>query len=133
MATHRRVRNLEDLNENNNERDWTFKQFNCTHPFTFDGRGNSNAVEDWIQDIEEILSVLECTDRQKVRLAAFKLIGETKRWWNSKKAIREASGTGEVSWPHFKQNFFDRFFPKVDREARALDFTNLVQGTMKAR
>ncbi|KAF5477561.1 hypothetical protein F2P56_004187, partial [Juglans regia] len=100
---------------------------------TFDGRGDSNAAEDWIQDIEEIFSVLECTDQQKVRFAAFKLIGEAKRWWNSEKAIREAGGTGEVSWPHFKQNFFDRFFPKVDREARAREFTNLVHGTMMVR
>ncbi|XP_040999292.1 uncharacterized protein LOC121245045 [Juglans microcarpa x Juglans regia] len=133
MAARRRVRNLEDLNENNNERDCTFKQFNRIHPPTFDGRGDSNAAEDWIQDIEEIFSVLECTDQQKVRFAAFKLIGEAKRWWNSEKAIREAGGTGEVSWPHFKQNFFDRFFLKVDREARAREFTNLVQGTMTVR
>ncbi|KAF5459719.1 hypothetical protein F2P56_019641, partial [Juglans regia] len=124
---------MEDVNENNNESGCTFEQFNRTHPPTFDGRVDSNATEDWIQDIEEIFSVLECTDQQKVRFAAFKLIGEAKRWWNSEKAIREADGTGVVSWPHFKQNIFDLFFPKADREARARDFTNLVQGTMTVR
>ncbi|XP_035551101.1 uncharacterized protein LOC118349682 [Juglans regia] len=133
MAARRRVRNLEDLNENNNERGCTFEQFNRIHPPTFDGRGDSNAAEDWIQDIEEIFSVLECTNQQKVRFAAFKLIGEAKRWWNSEKAIRENGGTGEVSWPHFKQNFFHRFFRKADQEARAREFTNLVQGTMTVR
>ncbi|XP_041020483.1 uncharacterized protein LOC121262135 [Juglans microcarpa x Juglans regia] len=115
---------------NNSEGGCTFEQFNRTHPPTFDRRSDFSAAEDWIQDIEEIFSVLECTDQQKVRFAAFKLIGEAKRWWNSEKAIREADGTGVVSWPHFKQNFFDRFFPKADWEARAQEYTNLVQGTM---
>ncbi|XP_041009375.1 uncharacterized protein LOC121253431 [Juglans microcarpa x Juglans regia] len=132
MSAHRRVRNLGDLNESNNERGCTIKQFNRTHPPTFDGRGDSNVAEDWIQDIEEIFNILECTDQQKVRFAAFKLIGEVERLWNSEKAIREAGGTGEVSWPHFK-HFFDRFFPKADREVRAREFTNLVQGTMTVR
>ncbi|XP_041009398.1 uncharacterized protein LOC121253450 [Juglans microcarpa x Juglans regia] len=133
MAARRRVRNLEDLNENNNERGCMFEQFNRTHLPTIDGRGDSNAAEDWIQDIEEIFNVLECTDQQKVRFAAFKWIGEAKRWWNSEKAIREADATGVVSWPRFKQNFFDRFFSKAVQKARGREFTNLVQGTMTVR
>ncbi|XP_040987694.1 uncharacterized protein LOC121235416 [Juglans microcarpa x Juglans regia] len=64
---------------------------------------------------------------------AFKLTGEAKRWWNFEKVIREAEGTGVIVWAQFKQNFFDRFFPKVDREARAREFTNLVQGSMTVR
>ncbi|XP_041000284.1 uncharacterized protein LOC121246246 [Juglans microcarpa x Juglans regia] len=113
MAARHRVRSLEDLNENNNDGGCTFEQFNRTHPPIFDGRGDTNTAEDWIQDIEEIFSVLE-----------------SKRWWNSEKVIREAEGTGVIVWAQFKQNFFDRFFPKADREARAREFTNLVQGTM---
>ncbi|KAF5465165.1 hypothetical protein F2P56_015194 [Juglans regia] len=126
MAARRRVRSPEDLNENNNDGGCTFEQFNRTHPPTFDGRGETNAVEDWIQDIEEIFSILECTDQPKVRFAAFELIGEAKRWLNSEKVIREAEGTGVIVWAQFKHNFFDRFFPKADTEARAREFTNLV-------
>ncbi|XP_035541661.1 uncharacterized protein LOC118344664 [Juglans regia] len=127
------AQNPSSRQRNNSEGGCTFKQFNSTHPPTFDGRSDSNVAEDWMQDIEEIFSVLECTDQQKVRFATFKLIGEAKRWWNFEKAIREADGTGVVSWPHFKQNFFDRFFPRADREARAREFANLVQGTMTVR
>ncbi|XP_040996031.1 uncharacterized protein LOC121242204 [Juglans microcarpa x Juglans regia] len=133
MAARRRVRTLEDLNEDYNGGGCTFEQFNRTHPPTFDGRGNANAAEDWIQDIEEIFGVLDCTDQQKVKFAAFKLSGEAKRWWNSEKVIREAEGIGVIVWTQFKQSFFDRFFPKADRDARAREFTNLVQGTMTVR
>ncbi|NAW49748.1 hypothetical protein, partial [Salmonella sp. gx-f5] len=83
---------------------------------------------DWIQDIEEIFGVVECTDQQKVKFAAFKLSGEAKRWWTSEKVISEAKGIGVIVWAQFKQSFFDRFFPKADRDARARKFTNLVQG-----
>ncbi|XP_040996124.1 uncharacterized protein LOC121242305 [Juglans microcarpa x Juglans regia] len=133
MAACRRVRSLEDLNENNNDEGCTFEQFNRTHPSIFDGRGDTNATEDWIQDIKEIFNVLECTDQQKFLFTAFKLTGEAKRSWNFEKVIREAEGTGVIVWAQFKQNFFDRFFPKADRKARAREFTNLVQGTMTVR
>ncbi|KAF5472347.1 hypothetical protein F2P56_009071 [Juglans regia] len=133
MAARRRVQTFEDLNENDNDGGCTFDQFNQTHPPIFDGRGDANTGEDWIQGIEEIFGVLECTDQQKVQFAAFKLTGEAKRWWNSEKVIREAEGIGVIVWAQFKQNFFDRFFPKADREARAREFTNLVQGTMTVR
>ncbi|XP_035542792.1 uncharacterized protein LOC118345037 [Juglans regia] len=69
--------------------------------------------------LKKIFRILECTDQQKVRFAAFKLSEEAKRWWNSEKVIRETEGTGLIAWAQFKQNFFDRFFPKADREARA--------------
>ncbi|XP_035546599.1 uncharacterized protein LOC118348647 [Juglans regia] len=103
------------------------------HPPTFDGRGDTNAAEDWIQGIEEIFSILKCTDQQKVRFAALKLTGEAKRWWNYEEVIREAKGTRVIVWAQFKHNFFDRFFSKADREARAREFINLVQGTMTVR
>ncbi|XP_041025420.1 uncharacterized protein LOC121265825 [Juglans microcarpa x Juglans regia] len=100
------------------------------HPPTFDGRGDPTLVEDWIQDIEEVLRVLNCTDKQKVLYSAFKLTSEAKRWWISERTIKEAGGRGVVSWPHFKHIFFDPFFPRSIRDARAKDFADLVQGTM---
>ncbi|XP_035546584.1 uncharacterized protein LOC118348632 [Juglans regia] len=108
----------------------TVKQFNRMHPPLFDGRGDPTLAEDWIQDIEEILRVLTCTEEQKVAYATFKLIGEAKRWWISERSIREAKGTEIVSWLHFKQIFLERFFPSSFREDKAMEFATLVQGTM---
>ncbi|XP_040996115.1 uncharacterized protein LOC121242296 [Juglans microcarpa x Juglans regia] len=130
MAARRNVRSLGGLNAGNEEDGCTIEQFNQMHPPTFDGRGDPTLAEDWIKDIEEILRVLNCTDRQKVLYSAFKLTGEAKRWWISERTIREADGRGVVSWLHFKQIFFDRFFPRSIRDARAKDFADLVQGTM---
>ncbi|KAF5458851.1 hypothetical protein F2P56_022851 [Juglans regia] len=130
MAARRRVRNLGGLNVRNEEDRCTIEQFNQMHPPTFDGPGDLTLAEDWIQDIEEILHILNCTDKQKVLYSTFKLTGEAKRWWISERTIREADGRGVVSWLHFKQIFFDRFFPTSIRDTRAKDFADLVQGTM---
>ncbi|KAF5447232.1 hypothetical protein F2P56_032800 [Juglans regia] len=64
------------------------------HPPIFYGRGDPTLAEDWIQDIEEVLRVLNCIDKQKVLYSAFKLTGEAKRWWISERSIREADGRG---------------------------------------
>ncbi|KAF5472185.1 hypothetical protein F2P56_008922 [Juglans regia] len=115
---------------NFNEGGCTVEQFNRIHPPLFDGRGEPTLAEDWIQNIEEILWVLTCTDEQKVAYATFKLTGEAKRWWVFERTIREAEGTKIVSWLHFKQIFLERFFQSSVREDKAMKFTTLVQGTM---
>ncbi|XP_040987697.1 uncharacterized protein LOC121235419 [Juglans microcarpa x Juglans regia] len=130
MAARRRVQNVGGLNAGNEEDGCTIEQFNQMHPPTFDGRGDPTLAKDWIQEFEVILRVLNCTDEQKILYSAFKLTGEAKRWWISERTIREADGRGVVSWPHFKQIFFDRFFPRSIRDARAKDISDLVQGTM---
>ncbi|XP_041009525.1 uncharacterized protein LOC121253605 [Juglans microcarpa x Juglans regia] len=87
------VQNPTGRQRNFNEGGCTVEQFNRMHPPLFDGRGDPTLAEDWVQDIEEILRVLTCTEEQKVAYATFKLTGEAKRWWISERSIREAEGT----------------------------------------
>ncbi|KAF5472045.1 hypothetical protein F2P56_008793 [Juglans regia] len=96
------------------------------HPPTFDGRGDATLAEDWIQDIEELLRVINCTDVQKVLYSAFKLTGEAKRWWISERTIREAEGTkiGAMSVHQYAARFIElsRFAAYLipDEEKKAL-------------
>ncbi|KAF5468917.1 hypothetical protein F2P56_013025 [Juglans regia] len=118
------------MNATNDEWGCTIEQFNRMHPPTFDGRGDATLAEDWIQDIEEILRIINCMDEQKVLISAFKLTGEAKRLWISKRTIREAEGTEIVRWLHFKQIFLECFFPTSVRDDKAMEFANLVEGAM---
>ncbi|XP_040991870.1 uncharacterized protein LOC121238868 [Juglans microcarpa x Juglans regia] len=118
------------MNATNDEWGCTIEQFNRINPPTFDGRGDATLAEDWIQDIEEILRVINCTDEQKVLYSAFKLTGETKRWWIFERTIREAEETEIVRWVHFEQIFLERFFPTSIRDDKAMEFANLVQGAL---
>ncbi|XP_040996140.1 uncharacterized protein LOC121242327 [Juglans microcarpa x Juglans regia] len=108
----------------------TIEHFNRMHPPTFDGRGDATLAEDWIQDIEEIIRVINCTDEQKVLYSAFKLTREAKRWWSSERTIREAEGTEIVRWVHFKQVFLEHFFPTLVLDDKAMEFANFVQGAL---
>ncbi|XP_057958403.1 uncharacterized protein LOC131151168 [Malania oleifera] len=67
----------------------------------FVGGVNPIIAEDWVQEIEELLGVLECTEEHKVRFSTFKLVGEVKR-----------------------------YFPTATQEAKAQEFLLLTQGPM---
>ena len=59
----------------------SLKDFCSHHSESFDERGNHIRAENWLNDVEELLVTLGCTNEQKVAYAAHKLTGEAKRWW----------------------------------------------------
>ncbi|XP_057982261.1 uncharacterized protein LOC131167476 [Malania oleifera] len=88
-------------------------------------------AENWVQDVEEILAMLACTDKQKVAFSSFKLTGEAKRWWRLARLIKEQRlDPVSVSWSQFKELFFERYFPVIVRSAKAAEFLHLAQGQM---
>jgi hypothetical protein len=59
----------------------SLKDFCSHHSESFDGRGDHISPENWLNDVEELLATLGCTNEQKMAYAAYKLTGEAKRWW----------------------------------------------------
>jgi hypothetical protein len=59
----------------------SLKDFYSHHLESFDGKGDHTSDEIWLNDMEELLATLGCTNEQKVAYAAYKLTGEAKRWW----------------------------------------------------
>jgi hypothetical protein len=95
---------------------------------TFEGTERSNAAEAWLTNIDVLYTTLSCTDEQKVQYLALQLTGEAGRWWNARKVLL---GEGTViTWEMFKVEYNRRFFPKSQRQLRAIEFQNLVQGDM---
>jgi hypothetical protein len=91
----------------------SLKDFCSHHSKSFDGKGNHTSVENWLNDVEELLATLGCTNEQKVAYAAYKLTGEAKRWWQDKKVVLVADLGLEttISWEVFKHEFNRHFFP----------------------
>jgi hypothetical protein len=108
------------------------KDFCSHHSESFDGKGDHTSAENWLNDVEELLATLGCTNEQKVAYAAYKLTGEAKRWWQDKKVVLVADLGSEtaISWEVFKHEFNRHFFPRVVQEAKAREFLDLVQGGM---
>jgi hypothetical protein len=107
----------------------SLKYFCIHHLESFDGRGDHIRAKNWLNDVEELLTTLGCTNERKVTYAAYKLIGEAKRWWQDKKVVLVADlGTETaISWEVFKHEFNRHFFPRVVQKAKAHEFLDLVQ------
>jgi hypothetical protein len=57
----------------------SLKDFCNHHSKSFDEKGDHTSAENWLNDVEELLATLGCTNEQKVAYAAYKLTGEAKR------------------------------------------------------
>ena len=99
----------------------SLKDFCSHHPESFDGRGNHNSNENWLNDVEEVLATTGCTNEQKVAYNAYKLTKEAKRWWQDKKAVLAADLGLEttITWYIFNHEFNQHFFPQVVQKAKA--------------
>ncbi|XP_057975235.1 uncharacterized protein LOC131162644 [Malania oleifera] len=86
------------------DRGCTFQQFTWMSLPAFVGGADPIITKDWIQEMEELLIVLHCTDEQRVQYATFKLVGEVKRWWRLTKLVEEQRpGYSSIIWSHFRE------------------------------
>jgi hypothetical protein len=65
----------------------SLKDFYSHHSASFIGRGDHIRAENWLNDMEELLVTLGCSNEQKVAYAAYKLTREAKHWWQDKKVV----------------------------------------------
>jgi hypothetical protein len=64
---------------------FSFKEF-YEHPFPmFKGNLNSGEAREWLTSLEELLQVVDCTEEQRVKYAAYKFSKEARRWWYAKR------------------------------------------------
>ncbi|XP_057954055.1 uncharacterized protein LOC131148334 [Malania oleifera] len=107
----------------------TIEQFTQMNSPDFSGGANPVIVKNWVQEIENILAVLRCTDEQKVLYATFKLMGDAERWWLVMKLLEEQRPIPiALTSSRFKEIFFDRYFPTSVRNAKVEEFLSLTQG-----
>jgi hypothetical protein len=78
-----------------------------------------------------LFDTLGCTHEQRARYIGLKLTGEAGRWWTSKKVLlTKPPNETIITWDLFKVEYNRRFFPRAQRQLRAIKFQNLVQGDM---
>ena len=67
------------------------------------------------------------SDAMRIRLATFRLEGESHIWWDWVKVSR---GPGTMTWGEFRELFMDKFFLASSRHGKAWEFLELKQGSM---
>jgi hypothetical protein len=78
------------------------------------------------------MEVMNCTEEQRVKYATFYLTTGAEQWLTAQKEQLQKRLGVEVTipWKDFKDAFLERFFPQTIRQAKAQEFTDLVQGSM---
>ena len=58
--------------------------------------------------LEELLRVMDYTEEQRVKYAAYKFSGEARRWWYAKRnsLVMELGSEEAITWTRFKEEFY---------------------------
>jgi len=100
-----------------------FDFYKLKHP-PFTGGHDPLEAQNWLDELNKIFEVVQCTDKQKVTFAAYMLKGAANNWWNLAKSCRIAKGK-PVNWEKFQELFLDRYFPKFIPEQKREEFMDL--------
>ena len=103
------------------------QRFIAHHPLTFTGGGDPMVADHWFRQVERILEAMEITsDAARIRLATFRLEGESYIWWD----FKVSRDPEMMTWGEFRKLFMDKFFSTSARHAKAREFLELKQGSM---
>ncbi|XP_057969468.1 uncharacterized protein LOC131158620 [Malania oleifera] len=92
----------------------TIEKFTKMNPPAFSRAADPTFSENWMQEIEKILTVLHCTDEQRVLYATYKMTREAKRWWMTTILLEEQrSILMSMTWARFRDIFFDIYYPAL--------------------
>ena len=93
------------------------QRFIAHHPPTFTGGGDLVVADHWFRQVERILEAMKITsDATRIRLATFRLEGESNIWWDWFRVSRDPE---TMTWEEFKELFMGKFFPASARHAKA--------------
>lgn len=106
--------------ENNNSINKVLSEFRKFSPASFKGSHDPSVAQEWMNLIEKIFGVMECSSEQKIALAVFKLESEVKYWWRGAKRLLESQGV-EITWEVFQSTFFEKYFPESARNRKKLN------------
>jgi hypothetical protein len=89
----------------------SFKEFYKHHFPMFKGNLNSGEVREWLTSLEELLRVIDCTEEQRVKYAAYKFTGEARQWWYAKRnlLVMELESEEVILWTRFKEEFYREY------------------------
>ncbi|XP_057976066.1 uncharacterized protein LOC131163487 [Malania oleifera] len=101
------------------------------NPPVFSGATDPVVAENWLQEVEKILTVHHYIDEQRVLCTTYRLVGEVERRWTTIRLLEEQRTTPVLmTWARFGEMFFDGYYSASVREARVQEFLSLSQGSI---
>ena len=92
----------------------------------YDDSGDPEVAWLWLDRVNNIYRVMDCTDDQRVLFSIFLMEDKAKDWWD---AVDRRYPDG-MSWDQFQQEFTDIFFPQSHKDSKIEEFFRLEQKNM---
>ncbi|XP_030547685.2 uncharacterized protein LOC115753277 [Rhodamnia argentea] len=103
------------------------EQFLKLKPSKFIGTGKPEEAERWINEMEKIFRLLNCTDIDKMTPAKYRMDGNAMYWWQAMKdAVFPARA--EIDREIFVIAFYEKYFLSCTRDRKPTKFVELKQG-----
>ncbi|GMH11919.1 hypothetical protein Nepgr_013760 [Nepenthes gracilis] len=81
----------------------------------------------WMQRLKNVFTVIQCSEREKVTYATYKLEGKADSWWAMEKRVFGVPDE-EITWEMFEEAFMKRYFLSSVRDQKEEEFIRLKQG-----
>ena len=107
--------------------DKVVRDFLALHHDKFKGEPDASRAELWLENLENLFSVLNYDEGLRVDLAAFQFEGAARYWWNTVLARWDRVGIVKT-WGVFRDEFLEKFVPQNERDRRLDEFLRLEQG-----
>jgi hypothetical protein len=102
--------------------------FQRTKPHTFSHAVEPMDADDWLKNVEKMVQVVQCNNREKVLLASLQLTGPTANWWDAYVEAHEEPDT--INLNESKMAFRSHHVPQGVVNLKKKEFQDLKQGSM---
>jgi hypothetical protein len=97
-------------------------------PPTFSNSTNPLQADDWLNSMDKMLNIAQCSDREKVFYASGRLTGPAADWWDAYCTAYAAVNT--ITWAEFSTQFRNYHIPVGLMKIKRKEFLSLKQGGM---
>jgi hypothetical protein len=88
-------------------------------------------AKDWLKGVEKKLVIAQCTDHEKVLVAAHQLYGTATNWWEM--FCNTHTNVDTMTWNEFKACFHAHYVPHGTMKLKKKEFADLKQSSMTVK
>jgi Ty3 transposon capsid-like protein/Zinc knuckle len=104
------------------KRGCSYKTFKSCGAIDYDGKGGSVKFVQWLEKMEDVIEISECSPDQRVKYVTNSFVSEALSWWKAKKNTRRGVGGQLMSWYTFKDLAMKQFCSEVDLNKMEREF-----------
>ena len=106
-------------------REYRYEQLRKLGATPFFGTLDPAEAESWLESVERVFTLMQCTPDEKFNYAVFLLQGDAYNWW---KTVPSSSAQPPVlKWEDFLREYRNKYTPEVYKREKRQEFLMLKQ------